>query len=458
MQNSLDYNKFFDDLNIAEQLKVEEDLGSGYVKLKISESERRQALQDIKCVEDIVVELLRNSRDAGSKNIFIATKKTEQKRRLIYCIDDGRGIPQKFHNLIFQSRVTSKLEDGARDFYGFHGRGMALFSIKLNVEDIRIIYSDLKKGTCMLVDVDLEKIPEKKDQSALPHLTKNDDNYELSGGVNNIIRVMIEFALHNTGINFYYGSPSQIMATLVYRYKCSTDIGIFNAEIKKVKNFEDFDLSVLSKDINITGFGYYADNYNVLEQILKKFYAMDLSVRNVQRLIYGEIAPLQSIYESIVAWCKQDSNSSSRNGGDCGTVNSAVGPDKTKTGKDVFGNSPELLGSDVNDIINSNNTFPGSSRFSIDCKVKAGSETLTGSSFVGGLGKNNVVNNKNIRLYDELKLSNRFKDEEIRYIIGMLEKEIINIGSKYFITLDNSIEFKKANNVITLTVNLKQKD
>ena len=40
----------------------------------------------------------------------------------------------------------------------------------------------------------------------------------------------------------------------------------------------------------------------------------------------------------------------------------------------------------------------------------------------------------------------------------MLEKEIINIGSKYFITLDSGIEFKKANNAITFTVNLKQKD
>ena len=49
---------------------------------------------------------------------------------------------------------------------------MALFSIKLNVEDIRIIYSDLKKGTCMLVDVDLEKIPEKKDQSAIASFHK----------------------------------------------------------------------------------------------------------------------------------------------------------------------------------------------------------------------------------------------------------------------------------------------
>ena len=56
----------------------------------------------------------------------------------------------------------------------------------------------------------------------------------------------------------------------------------------------------MDKDINITGFGYYADNYAVLEQILKKFYAMDISVRNVQRLIYGEIAPLKSIYESIM--------------------------------------------------------------------------------------------------------------------------------------------------------------
>jgi hypothetical protein len=428
MQNSLDYNKFFSDLNIAEQLKVEEDLGSGYVKLKISESERRQALQDIKCVEDIVVELLRNSRDAGSKNIFIATKKTAEKRRLVYCIDDGRGIPQKFHNLIFQSRVTSKLEDGARDFYGFHGRGMALFSIKLNVENIRIIYSDLKKGTCMLVDVDLEKIPEKKDQSALPHVTKNGDIFELSGGVNNIIRVVIEFALQNPGINFYYGSPTQIIATLIDCYRNFPDNKELDVEIKKIKNFEDFDSGILSKDINITGFGYYADNYAVLEQILKKFYAMDISLRNVQRLIYGEIAPLKSLYESMIAGSRQALKISAHND-DSGII------DSTNTVKDDFNGNPAWLKPGEKD---SSGTFPG-------------------SSFISGSEINKAVNNS-VRLYDELKLANRFKDEEIRYIISMLEKEIINLGSKYFITLDSSIEFKKLNNVITLTVNLKQKD
>lgn len=426
MQNSLDYNKFFSDLNIAEQLKVEEDLGSGYVKLKISESERRQALQDIKCVEDIVVELLRNSRDAGSRNIFIATKKTADKRRLVYCIDDGRGIPQKFHNLIFQSRVTSKLEDGARDFYGFHGRGMALFSIKLNVEDIRIIYSDLKKGTCMLVDMDLEKIPEKKDQSALPGVTKNNDSYELYGGVNNIIRVVIEFAMHNPGINFYYGSPTQIAATLINHHKHSVDDKDPNAEIKKIKNFEDFDFNILSKDINITGFGYYADNYAVLEQILKKFYAMDISVRNVQRLMYGEIAPLKSMYQIIADYVSRlevDRNSAHE-----GKVGHAgVDGDMADIRRDDFDNKQTDVDGSPEGVLS------------------------------GELQKNKNAG-KSIGLYDELKLANRFKDEEIRYIISILEKEIINTGTKYFIGLSSGIEFKKANNVITFIVNLKQKD
>ena len=80
MTDHLDFNKFFADLAIGKELKIEEDLGEGFVKLKISEAERRQALQDITCVEDIVVELLRNSRDAGSKNIFVATKKTGDKK------------------------------------------------------------------------------------------------------------------------------------------------------------------------------------------------------------------------------------------------------------------------------------------------------------------------------------------------------------------------------------------
>ena len=214
MRNNPNFDKFFSELNISRDLKIEEDLGNGFVRLKVSEAERRQALQDINYVEDIIIELLRNSRDAQSRNIYIGTKKISDKKRIIYCIDDGIGILPKFHSLIFQSRVTSKLEDGVKDIYGFHGRGMALFSIKLNVEDIKITFSDMNKGTCVYLEIDLENLPERKDQSIIPQIVNIDGKVKITGGVNNMIKTLLEFALVNKNINFYYGSPTQIIATI----------------------------------------------------------------------------------------------------------------------------------------------------------------------------------------------------------------------------------------------------
>ena len=48
-------------------LRVEENLGEGYVRLRVAEAERRQAKHDVRCVEDIVIEMLRNARDAGAR-------------------------------------------------------------------------------------------------------------------------------------------------------------------------------------------------------------------------------------------------------------------------------------------------------------------------------------------------------------------------------------------------------
>lgn len=191
MPNSSDIKKFLSELGLDNVLNVEQDLGEGYVKLRISEAERRQSLQDIKSVEDIVIELLRNSRDAGAKNIFIGTKKIEDKKRFIYFIDDGKGIPKKFHELIFEARITSKLENAVKDIYGFHGRGMALFSIKLNVDEIKVVYSGEDSGTVFFLDIDLNKIPEKKDQSVLPQIVELDGDLNIIGGVNNIPKTLV---------------------------------------------------------------------------------------------------------------------------------------------------------------------------------------------------------------------------------------------------------------------------
>ena len=288
MQNSSDLNKFLDQLNIKDALSVEEDLGNGYVRLKISEAERRQALQDINCVEDIVVELLRNSRDAGSKNIFIGTKRLEDKNRIIHFIDDGAGIPPELGNLIFEARVTSKLDDGKKDSYGFHGRGMALFSIKLNVDDVRLSFSDKSKGASFYLDIDLDKVPEKKDQSLIPQIIKMDDDVNIIGGVNNIIKTIIEFQLQNKDMNFYYGTPTQILVTMRDILKRDKSKGIYPSfdEWAKLINF------INQNDIKVTEIPVLTDNYNLMGEIADKIFNMNISRRGIQRIMYNEVKPL----------------------------------------------------------------------------------------------------------------------------------------------------------------------
>ena len=54
-------------------LRVEENLGEGFVRLRVSEAERRQAKHDVQHVEDIVFEMLRNAREACATRIDVAT-------------------------------------------------------------------------------------------------------------------------------------------------------------------------------------------------------------------------------------------------------------------------------------------------------------------------------------------------------------------------------------------------
>jgi len=381
MQNSSDIKRFLSELKIKDSLNIEEDLGDGYVRLKISEAERRQALQDINCVEDIIVELLRNSRDAGSKNIFIGTKKIEDKRRKIYFIDDGNGIPPNLHKLIFQSRVTSKMENGIKDPYGFHGRGMALFSIKLNVDDISIVFSDRSKGASFYIDIDLLKIPEKKDQSVVPQIIKTDGDLSIIGGVNNIIKTIIEFQLQNKDINFFYGSPTQILATMreVLRKDKRYDSYPKFDRWEKLKNF------IGKNKIKITEIPVLTDNYNLMDMISKNMFNMDISQRGIQRIIYNEIKALEPLKIDLDSNLREKINNLS---------------------EDEVGSKP----------------------------------------------------NKKLILYDESRLASRFKDEEIRCIIKTLEDKIKELGEKYFITTGKNIEYKKANNIIKILIELKQKE
>ncbi|PKQ21286.1 MAG: ATP-binding protein [Actinobacteria bacterium HGW-Actinobacteria-6] len=199
-----------------EFLKVEENLGDGFVRLKISEAERRQAKHDVRSFEDIVVELLRNSRDAHAQRIFVATTR-EGDVRTLTIIDDGIGVPTQLHETIFEPRVTSKLETMVMDRWGVHGRGMALYSVRSNVSSVKVACSDLHRGMALQVVADVaNSLPERADQSTWPAVERDpeDGRLKVARGPHNIVRRIIEFACEHPEIDLFYGSPTEILATL----------------------------------------------------------------------------------------------------------------------------------------------------------------------------------------------------------------------------------------------------
>lgn len=159
--------------------------------------------------------MLRNARDAGADKVFLATTKEDGVRTLVF-LDNGSGVPQDMQERIFDARVTSKLESMKMDRWGVHGRGMALFSIKQNTDEARVVTSGVDLGSAFKVSVAADRLSERADQSSWPQAVKDEDGrYVCARGPHNIIRAACEFALEELrGCDVYLGSPSEIAATL----------------------------------------------------------------------------------------------------------------------------------------------------------------------------------------------------------------------------------------------------
>ena len=213
--SSREFLSFIESAAGSGHVRVEEHLGDGFVRLRTDEAERRQAKHDIRRVEDIVIELLRNARDAGATAIFLASTR-DGSDRLLTIIDNGSGMPASMHDLVFEPRVTTKLDTMSMDRWGVHGRGMALFSIRENASEARVVMSAPGEGTSIRVRVDTELVPERADQSTVPRIERDSDGYlVVTKGPHNINRTVAEFAADTgRGVKVFLGSPSEIAATL----------------------------------------------------------------------------------------------------------------------------------------------------------------------------------------------------------------------------------------------------
>ena len=161
-----------------------------------------------------MLELLRNARDAHATRIYLAISHEGANRKLC-CIDNGDGIPTSMHELVFEPRVTSKLDTSHRDKWGYHGRGMALYSIKVNSEIAKISWSAPGLGAAVSVDVDTTKVSERTDQSTFPTFTLGEAGCVNVRGPKNILRTACEFALEeHSSCEVFVGSPTEILAAL----------------------------------------------------------------------------------------------------------------------------------------------------------------------------------------------------------------------------------------------------
>ena len=283
MADSLE--KFVETVSGTSHLRVEHDFGDGYVRLQTSEAERRQAAQDIRCSEDIVLEMLRNSRDAHASHVFVAVSREGDKRR-ITVIDDGCGIPEAMHGLVFEPRVTSKLDTSHMDAWGLHGRGMALFSIAENAEKAYVVDSAPELGCSIHVETNTSKLSEKTDQSTFPTFELSEGNEVKIRGPKNILRTICEFAIESRSqCSVFVGSQAEVVSTL-YAYGVAT-----LPVIDRLFGHDEASIP-LAKRLALSG-----DPASLSEGAAR--IGLEISERTARRILDGEIDDLDPVLNQI---------------------------------------------------------------------------------------------------------------------------------------------------------------
>jgi hypothetical protein len=175
------------------------DLGSGFARLTGPEGARRNPSR-LRYVEDALVELLRNARDAGATTIYVASTLKSRRYRVLTVIDDGSGIPETHTDLIFEPGVTSRHLRPVPDPAGTpHGAGLSLYHIKNAALDARV--TSASSPTALKVTFDTRTLPERALQSGSRPSRSN------------LHATLASFA--QTGPTLYHGPPARILATLL---------------------------------------------------------------------------------------------------------------------------------------------------------------------------------------------------------------------------------------------------
>lgn len=186
------------------------DLGAGFARLLGAEGLRRSPGR-LRSVEDALFELLRNSRDAGARNVYVASSLNARRYRTLVVIDDGHGIPGTHKHLVFEPGVTTRHLDPVPEAPppdpaqagAPHGAGLSLYHIKNAALSAEVLSTS--SPTVIKAVFDTRSLPEKSLQSgARPSKT-------------NLPATLARFAVATSPNppRLYHASPAGILSRLL---------------------------------------------------------------------------------------------------------------------------------------------------------------------------------------------------------------------------------------------------
>jgi len=203
------------------------DLGNGFARLLGVEGLRRSPAK-LRSVEDALFELLRNSRDANAKNIYVASSLKYRRYRALTVIDDGQGIPETHKHLVFEPGVTTRhLDPGQNEDDLLHGAGLSLYHIR-NAALYAQVFS-ASSPTAVKVVFDTLSFPERSLQSgSRPSKT-------------NLLATLARFADQAASPEtprLYHAPPARILARLlkdrIIHHESNQGTGLFRKTAREL--------------------------------------------------------------------------------------------------------------------------------------------------------------------------------------------------------------------------------
>ena len=203
------------------------DLGNGFARLLGVEGLRRSPVK-LRSVEDALFELLRNSRDANAKNIYVASSLKSRRYRALTVIDDGQGIPETHKHLVFEPGVTTRhLDLGQNEDDFLHGAGLSLYHIRNAALYAQVLSAS--SPTAVKVVFDTLSFPERSLQSgSRPSKT-------------NLLATLARFAdqaASPEAPRLYHAPPARILARLlkdrIIQHESNQGTGLFRKTAREL--------------------------------------------------------------------------------------------------------------------------------------------------------------------------------------------------------------------------------